>query len=153
MVGTAVGGRRVGVGLGVLVEGGRGVFVNVARGSLVRAVTVMNTRGVAVAVGVRVGVRVGVSVGLGISEAVAVGAVEVGKGPSRACEVSARAVRVRIAFRCRSVESRDSREASADTARIKPINKSIANTIIASRFSLKFLKFTLAALLIGTLPA
>ena len=100
LVGIAVGGRRVWVGLGVLVAGGRTVFVKVDRGWSVRAVNVMKTRGVGVEVGVRVGVRVGVPVGLGISEAVAVGAVAVGNGPSRASDVSARAVPVLFASRC-----------------------------------------------------
>ena len=51
---------------------------------LVFAVKVMNTTGVAVLVGVGDGVRVGVKVGEGTSEAVGVGAVEVGKGPRSA---------------------------------------------------------------------
>ena len=100
------------MGLGVLVAGGRGVLVTVARGSLVRAVNVMNTSGVAVGVRVRVGVRVGVQVGLGMSEAVAVGAVEVGKGPSRASDVSASAVRVLLACLCRFDASGNSLEFS-----------------------------------------
>ena len=101
------------MGLGVLVAGGRGVLVKVTRGWLVRAVNVMNVIGVEVGVRVRVGVRVGVQVGLEISEAVAVGAVDVGKGPSRACAVSARAVRVLFASRCSPAASGDSREVSA----------------------------------------
>jgi hypothetical protein len=101
------------VGLGELVAEGRGVFVNVARGKSVRAVMVMNGIGVAVEVGVRVGVRVGVQVEVKISEAVALGAVDVGKGPSRDCEVSARAVPVLLASRPSLDASRDCRESSA----------------------------------------
>ena len=110
--GYVVGGMRVRVGLGVAVAGGRGVLVNVARGWLVRAVKVTNTRGVAVGVGVRVGVRVGVQVGVKTSVAVTVGSVEVGNGPSRACEVSARAVRVLLASCCEFAAPGDSREVS-----------------------------------------
>ena len=106
------GGTGVRVGLGVLVAGGRGVLVNVARGSRVRAVTVMNTSGVAVGVRVRVGVRVGVQVGLGMAEAVALGAVALGKGPSRALDVSASAVRVLLACLCRFDASGNSLEFS-----------------------------------------
>ena len=109
--GYVVGGTRVRVGLGVAVAGGRGVLVNVDRGWLVRAVKVTITAVVAVGVGVRVGVRVGVQVGVKISVAVAVGSVEVGKGPSRACEVSARAVRVLLAS-CWFAPPGDSREVS-----------------------------------------
>lgn len=112
-VGTAVGGTRVVVGragTAVRVRVGLAVFVNVARTARVRAVKVMNTCGVAVGVRVRVGVGVGVSLGPGVFEAVAVGAVAVGKGPSRACEVSASAVRVLLAPWCRSAASGDSRE-------------------------------------------
>ena len=89
---------------------GGGVLVNVARDSRVRAVKVTNTSGVAVGVRVRVGVRVEVPVGPGVSEGVALGAVAVGKGPSRACEVSASAVRVLLAPRCRFAASGDFRE-------------------------------------------
>ena len=108
--GVLVGGTCVRVGMRVLVAGGRGVFVKVALGTVVRAVSVMNATGVVVEVAVRVGVRVGVQVGLGIREAVAVGAVGVGKGPSRDWEVSASAVRVLLASRCRPVASCGSRE-------------------------------------------
>ena len=100
------------VGLGVAVAGGRGVLVNVGRGWLVRDVKVTITTGVAVGVSVRVGVRVGVQVGVKISVAVAVGSVEVGKGPSRACEVSARAVRVLLASCSEFAAPGDSREVS-----------------------------------------
>ena len=99
-------------GLGVAVAGGRGVLVNVGRGWLVRAVKVTITTGVAVGVGVRVGVRVGVQVGVKTSVDVAVGSVEVGNGPSRACEVSARAVRVLRASCCEFALPGDSREVS-----------------------------------------
>ena len=88
-------------------------MVKVTRGWLVRAVKLMRGTGVWVGVRVRVGVRVGVQVGLEMSVAVAVGAVDVGKGPSRACAVSARAVRVLFASRCSPAASGDSREVSA----------------------------------------
>jgi hypothetical protein len=100
-------------GTGVRVRVGRGVLVNVARGSRVRAVKVMRGTGVVVGVRVLVAVRVGVDVGDGISEAVCVGAVEVGKGPSSASEVSATAVRVLFARRSAAAGSGDSRVASA----------------------------------------
>ena len=99
----------VGRGRGVFVLGGlavfvgRGVRVNVARACLVFAVNVLSSVGVLV--GVRVGVRLGVKVGEGTSEAVVVGAVDVGKGPKSASEVSARAVLVRMAFLCASSAS------------------------------------------------
>ena len=79
---------------------GRAVAVNVARGSMVFAVKVMTTTGVAVLVGVRVGVRVAVEVGAGVSDGVGVGAVELGNGPKSAWDVSATAVRVPRAFLC-----------------------------------------------------
>ena len=63
---------------------GRGVFVNVTRVEMMRGVSVMNSNGVAVGVRVRVGVSVGVKVWEGVSDAVWVGAVEVGNGPSSA---------------------------------------------------------------------
>jgi hypothetical protein len=63
--------------------------------------------GVTVLVRVIVGVRVGELVGEGVSEAVAVGAVEVGKGPSSACDVRATAVRVLLASRCICAGSMD----------------------------------------------
>src|SRR5688572_27397469 len=113
LVGRGGCGVRVRVGRGVLVAGGRGVLVNVARGTSVLAVKVMNGIGVCVGVRVLVGVRVGVRVREGVSEAVWVGAVDVGKGPNSACDVSATAVRVLLAFRCVCVMSGVSRDASA----------------------------------------
>lgn len=99
-IGVLVGRIGVLVGrIGVFVEGGRlvgasGVDVPMSVGSGSR------TRGVAltskVAVGVEVRVRVGVAVAIvevavGISDGVDVGAVDVGKGPSRAAAVCAMA--------------------------------------------------------------
>jgi hypothetical protein len=128
-------------------------LVKVTRGWLVRAVKLMTGTGVWVGVRVRVGVRVGVQVGLEMSVAVAVGAVDVGKGPSSAPEVSASAVRVLLALRCISFVSGVTREVNLYTARITPRINSKANTImIWARFSLRVLKFTLAALLRGTRP-
>lgn len=99
-VGRRVGIVRVLVGRSVLVAEGTGVVVAVPLGNVVRAVSVMNVRGVCVFVGVRVGVRVGVEVGEGMSDAVGVGAVDVGKGPKSACEVRANAVFVLFASFC-----------------------------------------------------
>ena len=99
-----VGGTDVRVGGGE-VRVGRTVPVNVARGSMVFAVKVITTTGVTVRVGVRVGVRVAVDVGAGVSDGVGVGAVELGKGPRSAREVSATAVRVPLAFLCASLAS------------------------------------------------
>ena len=82
-----------------------GLAVSVTRGSFVFAVKVITTTGVAVLVGVRVGVRVGVKVAEGMLEAVGVGAVEVGKGPKSAWEVSTMAVRVPLACLCASPAS------------------------------------------------
>lgn len=79
--------------------------MKVALGRPVLSVKVTTTTGVAVLVGVRVGVRVAVKVVVGMLEAVAVGAVDVGKGPKSAREVSATAVRVPLAFLCKSAAS------------------------------------------------
>ena len=81
------------------------MLVNVSLGSFVCAVNVIRTTGVAVLVGVRVGVRVAVKVGEGMLEAVDVGAVDVGKGPKSAREVSAMAVLVPLAYLCASAIS------------------------------------------------
>jgi hypothetical protein len=113
LVGLGGCGVRVRVGRGVQVGGRTGVFVFVGRAAIVRAVKVTNTCGVAVEVGVRVGVRVGVEVGEGISDAVGVGAVEVGNGPSSACAVSASAVRVLFASLRACTASGDPQDASA----------------------------------------
>jgi len=69
---------------------------------MVFAVKVITTTGVTVRVGVRVGVRVAVKVGAGVSDGVGVGAVEVGKGPKSAWDVSATAVLVLLACLCAS---------------------------------------------------
>ena len=76
--------------------------VKVARASFVLAVKVITTLGVTVLVGVRVGVRVAVEVGAGVSDGVGVGAVELGKGPRSARDVSATAVLVFLACLCAS---------------------------------------------------
>ena len=81
------------------------MLVTVALATSVLSVKVITTRGVTLLVGVRVGVRVAVKVGVGTSEAVAVGAVEVGKGPKSAWEVSSMAVLVPLAFLPASVVS------------------------------------------------
>jgi hypothetical protein len=94
VAGTEVGGTEVRVGMKRV-----GILVSVGPASRVRTVAV--GRKVPVGVGVRVaeGVAVGiVDVMVGMSEGVCVGTVEVGNGPSRASEVSARAVLVRAAF-------------------------------------------------------
>jgi hypothetical protein len=148
-----VGGTRVAVGRAVRVDVGRGVLVKVARGAFVFAVNVMNTTGVTVAVRVTVGVGVLVAVRVGVSETVGVGAVDVGKGPSSAWEVSATAVRVRPAFSCARAASGCLLDVSAIPTRINPIkNSPINNTCRITRFSRRKLIFTRAALLIGTLP-
>jgi hypothetical protein len=104
--GGLVGGMEVFVGrIGAVVAEGRNVGgaamavpVPVGRGCWVRGVKV----GIKVRVGVSVRVMVGVAVGMvgvkvGVSEAVGVGAVEVGKGPRSESAVSARAVFVLLA--------------------------------------------------------
>jgi hypothetical protein len=63
----------------------------------------MKIKRVAVAVGMVEGVSVGMGVSVGVFDAVGVGPVGVGKGPSSAAEVSARAVRVLFALRCAAV--------------------------------------------------
>ena len=91
----------VGRAVGVRVEVGRSVAVRVivalALGKPVRSVTVLHTKGVRVAVAEGVQVTVGVRVPPGVLGAVGVGPVPVGNGPSRAFEVNAIAVRVRLA--------------------------------------------------------
>ena len=72
--------------------------VKVGRGNLVCVMSVCASKGISVGEGVRVGVRVTVGVIEGVSEAVALGAVEVGKGPSNTCAVNAIAVRVLFAL-------------------------------------------------------
>lgn len=147
-MGVSVGGADVPV-----TGGGIGVRVRVARGTLVCAVKVMSTNGVAVLVRVTVGVRVGVKVGSGVCDAVGVGTVDVGNGPKSARDVSATAVRVRIAFWCACAESGCAREISVFAARINTIRISTTkNTCKNTRFSLRKLRFNLAALLSGTLP-
>ena len=91
--------------IGAVVADGRNVggrtttgLVPLGRGCWVRGVKV----GINVRVGVSVRVTVGVVVGMvgvsvGVSEAVAVGAVDVGKGPRSESDVSARAVFVLLA--------------------------------------------------------
>lgn len=90
-------GRRVGVRVAV----GRSVAVRVivalALGSPVRSVPVLHTKGVRLAVGEGVQVTVGVRVPSRVRAGVGVGPVAVGNGPSRAFEVNAIAVRVRLA--------------------------------------------------------
>jgi hypothetical protein len=101
-----VGGMEVFVGMmGAVVAEGRNVgggtttvLVPLGRACWVRGVKV----GIKVRVGVSVRVTVGVAVGMvgvkvGVSEAVGVGAVEVGKGPRSESAVSARAVFVLLA--------------------------------------------------------
>ena len=147
------GGAGVRVGGGVRVSVGRGVLVNVPRDRVARAVNVTNTNGVAVGVRVRVGVGVMVKVGGGVSDTVGVGAVEVGKGPSSACDVSATAVRVLSALRSDSTRSGCRRDIRTYMPRIKPSNKSPANNSCRlSRLSLKTLKFKIAALLKRRFP-
>lgn len=135
---------------------GRGVLVNVALGTLVRGVHVKSRMGVGELVTVSVGVVVGVIEGRAVTVIVAVGAVEVGKGPSSASDVRATAVRVLSASRCSCAVSTVSREVNALTSRIKPMKKSPTNNackaIRFSLISLRKFKFTLAALLIGTRP-
>ena len=108
IVGTTdvlVGGTEVRVGL-VRVEVARavgeaeiGVLVAVGKASRVRSVGVAGKVDVGVGVRVTVGVGVGmVEVIVGGSEGVYVGAVDVGKGPSSAFAVSARAVLVLLAL-------------------------------------------------------
>ena len=89
----------VGGGVGVRVEVGRSVAVRVivALGRPVRSVPVLHTKGVRVAVGEGVQVTVGVRVLSGARGGVGEGPVAVGNGPSRAFEVNAIAVRVRLA--------------------------------------------------------
>jgi hypothetical protein len=100
--------------------------------------------GVRVAVGVAVGI---VDVIVGVSEAVAVGAVEVGKGPRSDPAVSARAVFVLFAFRCAPTSRGERLKAMKKSSRIKPIPKRPNNkTCIGPRFSFQF-KFTFAVLL------
>jgi hypothetical protein len=114
----------------------------------VRAVIVTNTKGVAVRVGTNVAVRVGVNVGDGTSEAVGVGAVEVGNGPRRDCDVSASAVPVLLAFLCVCMASGEVPEVIAYTTTIKPAQKRIASKICRwTRFSFNTLRLTQAALL------
>jgi hypothetical protein len=84
--------------------GGVGVTsaVEVGPGSRVRGVFVTGNVAVGEGVTVEDGVAVGiVGVRVGVSEAVAVGTVEVGNGPSSACDVPARAVLVPLAIRNR----------------------------------------------------
>ena len=64
------------------------------RGTRVRGVGVLIKKRKGVRVGVLLGVTVGVGVMVGVFEAVVVGRVPVGKGPSRASEVNATDVRV-----------------------------------------------------------
>lgn len=107
--------------VGRIVGRGRGVLVCVGRASGVRSVRVKYTKGVRVRVGTKVGVWLAVGVGEGISEAVAVGAVEVGKGPSSACDVPASAVLVPIA----SPSSRGTLDRSAETITTTPSRKRV----------------------------
>jgi hypothetical protein len=86
------------VGLKVLVGSGNSVPVWVRLGIPVRGVKVSMTKRVGVREGVRVAVRVGVNVIVGVDETVAVGAVDVGKGPKSILAVSAIAVLVLLAF-------------------------------------------------------
>ena len=135
-------------GTGGLVEVGRGVLVG--RGVDVRVVVecAMTVRGVNVGikVGVREGVRVavGVAVGIvdvivGVSEAVAVGAVEVGKGPRSNPAVRARAVFVLFAFRCASASRGERQKAMTESSKIKPIPMRPTNrTCSGTRFSFQF---------------
>ena len=141
--GGLVGGTDVRVGRGVLVGGGKGVLVVVGRESRVLAVKVMTGRGVNVRVGVRVGVRLGVNVADGTMEGVAVGAMDVGNGPNRDCEVSARAVRVPRDVR---PASRPPGEISKMLERptIKPIIKRHTNKAF-KKIGLLFQKFTLCS--------
>ena len=144
-----VGRKRVEVGRKVGAE----VNVLVTRpGSLVRRVAVVGK--VAVTVGVRVteGVAVGsAGVRLGRSEGVMVGAVEVGKGPSSAPEVSARAVLVPLAPWIRSnllPGSRNANHRKRDNPNIRsriPQRRMLDGWLIVFVFSLievipKFLK-------------
>ena len=88
--GGIVGGIVVGDGASVGESGvreGIRVLVSVGRGSDVCAVKVIMTIGDAVTVGVRVSVPVEDAVGERTWEAVAEGAVAVGKGPKSAWEV------------------------------------------------------------------
>jgi hypothetical protein len=111
--GTAVGGTEVLVGATLVFVGFATVEVGCTAGSVEVLPAVgkrLGTRVREVAVGINVpvgeGVRVteGVAVGIvevmvGMSEAVTVGAVDVGNGPRRASDVNARAVLVLLALR------------------------------------------------------
>jgi hypothetical protein len=94
---TRVGATRVDVGWGVDVEAMTPVALG--PGSRVRGVEVGSMVGVSEGVIVDEGVAVGiVGVMVGRSDAVAVGTVDVGNGPSRASDVNARAVLVLFAL-------------------------------------------------------
>ena len=114
------------VGARVLVGRGKGVLVRVARGALVPEVNVTIGIREGVCVGVREGVRVTVDVSDGVFDGVEVGAVDVGNGPSRACEVSAIAVRVPLDVRPVSRMPRGISK-MLESPRIKPIDNKHIN--------------------------
>ena len=102
--------------------------IAVGKGSRVRGVDVTGKVEVGVSVRVTVGVAVGiVDVIVGGSEGVVVGAVEVGKGPKSAWEVSARAVFVVLAP-CSELRSRAGSPKANQKNRIKPSRAAVNPT-------------------------
>ena len=93
-------GRGVTVRVWLGMSGGVGVRVRVALGMPVRNVPVAGTKGVRLGVVDEVGVRLAVGVMVRVFDAVGVGRVAVGKGPTSAWEVSAIAVLVLLALVC-----------------------------------------------------